>query len=113
MNPCPYECHTLMGCRALGMNPLPLPLYPYTPISLYPYTPVPPYPYIPILYACIPIPYTPTSLPLYPYPYSYHDVRVMSIPKLAVGNSTLHPVSVVVVVSERQGDANAVLTKHQ
>ena len=33
-----------------------------------------------------------------------HDKQVMPDPKLAIGDSTLHSVSVAVVVSERQGE---------
>ena len=34
----------------------------------------------------------------------WHDTQVMPNPKLSTGDSTVHSVSVVVVVSERQGE---------
>ena len=34
----------------------------------------------------------------------WHDTQVMPDPKPAMGDSTVHSVSVVVVVSERQGE---------
>ena len=43
----------------------------------------------------------------------WYDTQVMPDPKPSMRDSTVHPVSVVAVVSERKGDAISVSTKYQ